>query len=304
MAVSTLKVVGIDIGEDTEDIIDVISSTLERDVCEIFIQTLYGKNNIFDYIIQNENISKDVTLTLFTNDNSSISVHVCQPKRGNNSLTYLSFAIFNATYRTCILPYLSKEMEPVTSFPNVDISSLEGVFDCKDRKRVSANRCDYNLIWFLTEALKNDIMDGHMNMVDANSDEEIYSKCTIGEERREAIKDLILNQTDARMMEKLFKHRLRSGKIEKEMMRCSNPNHNDNKPSMKVTVLPFSWQKSKRIVVNEETNKELIDLYFNDKGRDTKFTYVSDNAVKDTRTNKIYVLYTVKRSCYSCYFSC
>lgn len=316
MAVSAIRISGIDVAEGVTAVMDNVSSALEQDVCEIFIENLHGKQNVFDNIIENEDVSDDTVLTLIADDNASITVHVSQPNSGSNSFTLLSFSILNATVRTCILPYTSKQQELVGSFPDVDIGSLEGVFECKTKNRVDPNRCDYNLKWFLSEALKNHIMDIQMDTggvifgeeESSNIDEESLkiskdmASFTAG--GGETFKGMILNETDADMVKRLFQHRLRSGEVENEMIRCLNPDHNDTKPSMRVTVLPFSWQKSKKIVVDEEMNEELMDLYHKDKGVGTKFTYISDNAVRDTRTDRIYILYTVRKICYSCSFRC
>nr|BDT63249.1 MAG: wsv137-like protein [Hemigrapsus takanoi nimavirus]GBG35387.1 wsv137-like protein [Hemigrapsus takanoi nimavirus] len=313
MAVNTIRISGIDVGEGVTaaaDVMDVVSSALEQDVCEMFIDTLYGESNVFNYIIENEDVSDKVVLTLIADDNVSITVHVSQPSKSSNSFTSLSFSIFNATMRTCILPYASKQREPVYSFPDVDISSLEGVFECEEKKRVYPTRCDYNLKWFLSEALKNHIMDtGEINSGEkkqsSNIDEEsLKINKDMASFTGETFKGMILNETDADIMKKLFQHGLRSGAVENKMMCCLNPDHNDTNPSMNVTVLPFSWQKSKKIVVDEETNEELMNLYYKDEGMGTKFTYISDNAVRDTRTDRIYILYTIRKKCYSCSFRC
>lgn len=319
MAVCAIRISGMDVGEGVTaaaDVVDSVCYALEQDVCEIFIETLYGKQNVFDNFIENEDVSDDVVLTLIADDNASITVHVSHPNRGSNRFTSLSFSIFNATIRTCILPYASKQKELVSSFPDVDISSLKGVFECKEKKRVDQKRCDYNLKWFLSEALKSQIMDVQMDTTDVIFGEEESSN--IEEESlkisndtatfiaggEEILKGMILNETDADVMKRLFQHKLRSGKEENKMICCLNPDHNDTKPSMRVTVLPFSWQKSKKIAVDEEMNEELMDFYHKEKGMCTKFTYVSDNAVRDTRTDRIYILYTVRKICYSCSFCC
>ena len=313
MVVNAIRISGISVGEGVTtaaDVIDNVTSALEQDAFEIFIEVLRGKQNVFDNILKNGDVSDNVVLTLIADDNASIIVHVSQPNRGSNSFTSLSFSIFNATFRTCILPFASKQNELVINFP--DISSLEeGVFECKEKKRVDSNRCDYNLKWFLSEALKKHIMDTDNVMFgeeEESSNEEYYKNCkdmvSFTAEGRETFKGIILNKTDADMMKRLFQQRLRSGKVENEMICCLNPDHDDIKPSMKVTVLPFSWQKSKKIVVDEELDEELMDLYHMDKGVGTKFTYISDNAVRDTRTGKTYILYTIRKVCYSCYFRC
>lgn len=319
MAVSAIRISGIDAGEGVTaaaGVMDVVSSALEQDVCEIFIETLYGKQNVFDGIIENEDVSDDVVLTLIADDNASITVHVSQPNRGNDSFNYLSFSIFNATIRTCILPYASKQKELVYSFPVVDIISLEGVFECKEKNRVNPNRCDYNLKWFLSEALKKHIIDAQMDTGDVIFGEEESSNidgkslkiskdtASFTSGGGKTCKDMILNETDVSMMKKLFQHRLRSGEEESETICCLNPDHNDTRPSMRVIVSPFTWRKSKKIVVDEETNEELMDLYYKGGGMGTKFTYISDNAVRDTRTDRIYILYNVIKKCYSCPFRC
>ena len=53
---------------------DTIYSALEQDVHEIFIETLYGKQNVFDNIIENKDVSDNVVLTLIADDNAAISV--------------------------------------------------------------------------------------------------------------------------------------------------------------------------------------------------------------------------------------
>ena len=302
---NAMKIYGIDVGEGvtaTANVMDVISSTLEKDVCEIFIENLHGKQNVFDNIIENV-VSDNVVVTLIADDNASITVYVSQPNKDNNNFTYLSFSIFNAIFRTCILPYASKEKELVISFPDVDIGSLEGIRECKEKNRVGSNRCDYNLKWFLVQTLKNHIMDVHIDTGDANfrEEEEIDQK-DLNISPTKNFKGMIINETDADMMKRLFKHRLRSGEVENEMICCLNPNHNDNKPSMRVTILPFCWRKSRKISVDKETDKELMDLYYKNEGMGTKFTYIGDNAVRDTRTKRIYILYSVKKLCYSCNF--
>lgn len=318
MALNAIKISNIHVAEGVTaaaDVLNYVSNALEQDVCEIFIENLYGKQNVFDNIIENTDVSDNIVLTLIADDNASIITCVSQPNRVSNSFTSMSFSILNAIIRTCILPYASKQKELVISFPDVDISSLEGVFECKEKNRVNPNRCDYNLKWFLSEALKNHIIDVQMdtgNTIFGDEEEDI----NIGEESLkiskdmaslttgENLKDMILKEADVGMMKRLFKDRLRSGEIENETICCLNPDHNDTKPSMRVTVLPFSWQKSKKIDVDEELNEELMDLYHKDKGMGTKFTYISDNAVRDTRTNRIYILYSVRKKCYSCSFRC
>lgn len=310
MAVNAFRISGIDVGgKVAADVMDVVSSALEEDVCEIFIGTLYGEKNVFDKIIENEDISDNVVLTLIADDNASITVHVSQPNRGSNRFTSFSFVIFNATFRTCILPYVSKEF--VISLPIVDISSLEGVFDCKEKSSVNPSRCDYNLKWFLSEALKNHIMDiGNVIFGEeedsSNIDDEESSKISKDSSiaGREILKGMILNETDANMMKRLFQQRLRSGETESKMICCLNPDHDDTKPSMRVTISPFTWQMSKRMKVDEKTNEELMDLYHRNEGVGKNFMYISDNAVRDIRTNKIYILYTVKKKCYGCPFVC
>lgn len=324
MTVITFRISGIDVGggvSTASGVMDVMSSALEQDVCEIFIETLHGKQNVFDKIVENDDVSNDVVLTLIATDSASVTVHVSQPNRDSDSFTSLCFSIFNATFRTCIVPYASKQKELVISFPDVDICSLEGVIGCKEKNRVSPNRCDYNLKWFLSDALKKDFMNDQINTglhphrygelsdiifgEEESSDEE-FLKISENEASgsEEMLKGLILNKTDADMIKRLFQGKLRSGKREYTMISCLNPNHNDSNPSMRVTVSPFSWQWSKKIVVDEKTNKELMDLYHNDEGVGTKFTYISDNAVRDTRTGRIYILYAVRKHCFSCSFRC
>ena len=316
----TFKISGIDVGggvSTAASVVDVISSALEQDVCEIFIEVLHGKQNVFDNILENEDVSNDVVLTLIATDSASVAVHVSQPNRDSDIFTSLCFSIFNATFRTCILPFASKQDELVISFPVVDISSLEGVFDCKEKNRVSPNRCDYNLKWFLSDALKKHIMNDQINtgfhphrygglgnVIFGEEESNDAEFLKIGENEAsgsgEIFKGMILDKTDSEMFKKIFRNRLRSGEEENKMISCLNPNHNDSTPSMRVTVSPFTWQLSKKIIVDEKTNKELMDLYHNDEGLGTKFTYISDNAVRDTRTNRIYILYTVRKFCFSC----
>ena len=324
MTVNTFRISGIDVGEEVttaEGVMDILSFVLEQDVCEIFIEMLHGKQNVFDNIIENEDVSNDLVLTLITTDNASVSVHVSQPNRNCDNFTSLSFSIFNAAFRTCIMPYASKHKELVVTFPDVNnINSLEEVFSCKEKNRVSPIRCDYNLKWFLSEALKKHIMNDsrlhshrHGGWDDdifgeessSDNDDEAFKVSERGASGNgERLKGMILNKTDGDMAKRLFLGKLRSGEEENKMISCLNPDHNDSTPSMRVTVSPFSWQRSKKIAVDEKTNDELMRLYHNDEGVGTKFTYISDNAVRDTRTDNIYILYTVRKFCFSCSLRC
>nr|BDT62701.1 MAG: wsv137-like protein [Metapenaeus ensis nimavirus]GBG35451.1 wsv137-like protein [Metapenaeus ensis nimavirus] len=85
----------------------------------------------------------------------------------------------------------------------------------------------------------------------------------------------------------------------KKLVRCIAEDHNDSNPSMELTLVPYYWRTSKKISVNLETDKALMEIYLTGISPSVTVTKIADNAAVNVVDNLTLLLYVCSAKCYS-----
>lgn len=283
--------------------LDHLTSVFEADADDenMFWAGLGGKEQVFENVINGVCVQHPELVLCIESDGNDVLIHLAYIKKkedGEKMITF-SAALLNHISRMCLYPILNNQSVEKNQLYE-KVSFPEDIFV---PGKPSNNKKEYEFDSFMKDNIKK-FLNTTSTAVTVTEDEEMEFDKNIVSPK---LKEMILNEDDVNMlMEKIGVGKIRCGLDQSIMIRCTNKGHEDTNPSMNVKLTANAWRKSKKIIVSDELDKKLCELYKCDrsKTRDDHFVFISDNAVRDSSSNRIYVLYTIKKYCFACDNKC
>lgn len=262
---------------------------------DMFLAGLGGKDDVFKCIINGVCVEHPELVLCLESEGTVVLFHLAYMKKGDRlKMVKFSFPVLNHLIRMCLLPFLE-------GCWNASFSFVEDCF--VPGGRPSVNKKEYEFTTFMKETIKNFLYTTAETATE-DAEEMVVTDIDKSTVYSSKLRGMILGKNDTDMlMDKFGVDKIRCGSNQSTMIRCTNKGHEDMNPSMSLKLTAMAWRLSDKIEVSKEMDKKLMELYRCDrtKRRDgDPFVFISDNAVKDTSSGRIYVLYTIKRYCFSC----
>lgn len=286
-----------------DDLTDVFEADAEDE--DMFLAGLGGKEQVFECLINGVcNQHPELVLCIETeevegNATAAVVFHLAYIKKGDGlQMVTFSFTVLNLIIRMCLFPLLGDGW-------NASVAFLEDIYVPGGS---STTAKEYKFDVFIRETFKNFLYT-------TTTEEQAPGDAAAEEEEGDGIdrtipphlKGMILEKDEVDMlMDNIGVDKMRCGVDQSAMIRCTNEGHEDTNPSMSVKLIAMAWRLSDKLEVSEELDEKLCELYRGDRRDvvDDRFVFISDNAVKDLSSGRVYVLYIIKKYCFSCRNKC
>lgn len=275
-------------------------SAFEEDLYELLVQLLGGAEAVVNGGLVDVLVKSVVTFDL---GGKKLYLSHEQQEPGDGVTT----AILSAVFRTCILPFEgdhdSDNDKYRDYFINLNDEFPDYEFGTIKKKEYGGRYVSINLKWAINESIKTS--SGICIMSRKDSDEmeleDPFSEASSLLSSNRVVENLLLEEEECALVKKLFPCKPLYKK--KKQTNCTH--HEDNRPSLMVTLTPYFWRLSKKINVEPSLESKLAKIYEMgfyecDDSIKNSFLFVSDNAVKDKNTGFVYILYKVSMNCMAC----